>query len=115
MEIDKCISCGMCERSCPSGSLKVSKKDYTWQIDRFDCVQCGYCVTKCPVKCLSMVPGYQPPEPHKAWDIFRKSPEAIAAEEEKKKMKAEAARKALAAKKAKEAAAAENVKNTPEV
>lgn len=108
IEIDKCISCRLCQINCPSGAITVSKKDYTWAINRFDCVQCGYCVSKCPKKCLSIVPGYQEPEFGKSVTTFRKSDEAIAAilkAEEAKKAKAAAAKKAAAEKKAAEAAA----------
>jgi formate hydrogenlyase subunit 6/NADH:ubiquinone oxidoreductase subunit I len=109
IDVDGCISCGICQLSCPLGAIKVDKKEGTWDIDRFDCIACGYCVEKCPKKCLSMVSGYQEPGREKYEDKFRRSAEAMAAEAEKKKqaaLKAAAAKKALAEKKAREEAEA---------
>ncbi len=61
IDLDTCIMCGLCMRSCPSGSIKVDRPNATWTINRFDCVQCGYCTTVCPKKSLSINPGYQEP------------------------------------------------------
>ena len=72
IDIDDCILCGLCSRSCPSGALTVDRVAGKWNIDRFDCVQCGYCVEKCPKSCLSIVPGYQEPLPNKTVDVFEK-------------------------------------------
>ena len=72
IDIDDCILCGLCSRSCPSGALTVDRAAGKWSIDRFDCVQCGYCVEKCPKSCLSIVPGYQEPLPNKTVDVFEK-------------------------------------------
>ena len=51
IDIDDCVLCGLCSRSCPSGALTVDRAAGKWSIDRFDCVQCGYCVEKCPKSC----------------------------------------------------------------
>jgi len=72
IDMDKCIFCGMCMRSCPPGAIKVDRKEQTWQIERFDCIQCGYCTEKCPKNCLFIVPGYPEPEPEKTVDLFEK-------------------------------------------
>lgn len=109
IDIDDCISCGMCVRSCPSSTLRVNKAEGLWAINRFDCIACGYCVEKCPKKCLHMEPGYQEPMPNKSEEVFRKSPEVMKAEAEKRAAqlkKAAEAKKALEAKKAAEAAKA---------
>ena len=65
--IEQCIFCGMCMRSCPPGAIKVVRgtEEGTWTINRFDCIQCANCVEKCPKKCLSITPGYQTPGPEK--------------------------------------------------
>ncbi|MBQ9155755.1 MAG: 4Fe-4S binding protein [Eubacterium sp.] len=102
ISIDDCISCGLCVRSCPTGTISVDKKAGSWTINRFDCIACGYCVEKCPKKCLHMVPGYQEPMGEKAEAIYRISPEVMA---ERAAKAAEAAKKAAAAKAAKAAAA----------
>lgn len=79
IDIDDCILCGLCSRSCPSGALTVDRAAGKWNIDRFDCVQCGYCVEKCPKSCLSIVPGYQEPLPNKTVDVFEKPVAAASA------------------------------------
>ena len=60
LDVDACILCGMCERSCATDCIKVDKQDRTWSIDRLQCIQCGYCITVCPKKCLHMDPNYAP-------------------------------------------------------
>lgn len=106
IDIDQCISCGLCTRNCPPRCITVDKTAGTWTINRFDCIACGYCTQKCPKKCLHLVPGYQPPGPQKASATYRKSPEVM--EAERKKAAEMAARKAAALKaaQAKKAAAA---------
>ena len=103
IDIDQCISCGLCVRSCPPRCITVDKEAGTWTINRFDCIACGYCASKCPKKCLKLVPGYQKPGRVKEAATYRKSAEVMA--EEKRKAaemaaKKEAALKAAQAKKA---------------
>jgi len=102
IRIDECISCGMCVRSCPTGTLSVDKKAGTWTINRFDCIACGYCVEKCPKKCLMMIPGYQEPMNTKPEAVYQISEEVMA---ERAAKAAEAAKRAAAAKAAKAAKA----------
>ncbi|MDO5042052.1 MAG: 4Fe-4S binding protein [Slackia sp.] len=109
-DIDTCILCGICEKRCPTGAIKVAKKDGTWQIDRFRCVQCGTCVRECPKDSLSMNPNYPAPAPKKSVEVVQKpepSAEEIAAAQAKEAEKAERIKAALAAKAAREAAASE--------
>ena len=106
IDIDECISCGLCERNCPPGALKVEKPPKgTWSINRFDCIVCGYCVSNCPKSCLHMVTGYQEPMDEK-FDYSETRPhmgeEWVKAQAEKV-----AKAKAIAAQKAAEKAAAE--------
>ena len=109
IDIDQCISCGLCSRSCPPGALTVSMPNGTWTINRFDCIQCGYCVEKCPKKCLKMVPGYQTPEPSKAEETFTISEDTLKQRAEAKAKAMELAKqKAAEAAKAKAAAAAKD-------
>lgn len=61
IDIDDCIMCGMCQRKCPSGAIKVDRATRTWSIERMGCVQCENCVSGCPKKCLSIKPGYTEP------------------------------------------------------
>ena len=95
-----CILCGICEKTCPAGALRVDKADNLWAIDRFACVQCGACTRACPKECLTMEPTYQKPLAQKTEDVFYKPEET---EEEKAAKEAEKAAKLEAAKKAKEA------------
>ena len=72
INIEDCIMCGMCMRSCPPGAIEVKRSENTWSINRFDCVQCGYCAEKCPKKCLKIVPGYTAPDSSKTVESVTK-------------------------------------------
>lgn len=72
INIEDCIMCGMCMRSCPPGAIEVKRNENTWSINRFDCVQCGYCAEKCPKKCLKIVPGYTTPDSKKSVETITK-------------------------------------------
>lgn len=53
-DIDTCIFCGMCQRTCPVDAITVDRKAGDWTIDPYRCVQCASCVRECPKNCLSM-------------------------------------------------------------
>lgn len=72
IDMEKCITCGLCMRSCPSGAIKVDRAAGTWTISRFDCVQCACCVNVCPKKCLTMESGYTQPDSVKKSETFTK-------------------------------------------
>lgn len=56
----KCISCGMCQRSCPNGTINIESKMVdlpdgkkkkqlvNWMYDLGSCTFCQLCVTNCP-------------------------------------------------------------------
>ena len=77
IEIENCITCGLCMRSCPSQAIRVDRKAGTWTIERFDCVQCGFCVATCPKKCLFMETGYTEPDIMKKSETFTKPKEEM--------------------------------------
>lgn len=83
IEIEKCISCGICQKSCPPRCLTVDRKAGTWTINRFDCIACGYCTLKCPKACLHLAPGYQEPMGKKSEETFQR-PDMPAASPAKK-------------------------------
>ena len=72
IDIQKCISCGMCMRKCPAGAIVVDRSVKSWTINRFACVQCATCVDNCPVKCLRMEPQYAAPGTVKKAETFVK-------------------------------------------
>lgn len=78
IQMETCITCGLCARACPSLAIEVDRKAGTWTISRFDCVQCSSCVLACPKKCLTMATGYTEP------DIIKKSETFTKPVEEKK-------------------------------
>lgn len=53
-----CILCGICQKTCPCGTIEVNKAERTWSINRFQCIQCGSCVRACPKASLTMEPTY---------------------------------------------------------
>lgn len=104
--IDDCIFCGMCQRSCPAGAITVDRTTKTWKINPYACVQCGSCVDNCPKKCLEMQNVYTPAAQEKEDLVLQKilTEAEIRAEEEKKARQKEMAKKAMAARMAKKAA-----------
>ena len=100
---EHCIYCGICEKRCPTGAIKVNKKEGTWSIDHFSCIQCDTCVRECPKGCLQMDPVLVHPSAQKATEVFTK-PEPT--EEEKAELARKEAEKAARIKAAKEAKAA---------
>jgi len=70
IDVESCILCGMCDRSCSTNCITVDKAARTWTIERLQCVQCGYCITVCPKKCLEMNPNYAPATTERKADSF---------------------------------------------
>jgi formate hydrogenlyase subunit 6/NADH:ubiquinone oxidoreductase subunit I len=69
IDASKCISCGTCQRKCPSVAILLNKELKTWQIDRFRCIVCNSCVETCPAKCLEMDTQYTAPVTTKSVEI----------------------------------------------
>ncbi len=47
---DRCLGCGICEKSCPAGAISV---DETAWIDESRCIGCGCCAAVCPAGAIS--------------------------------------------------------------
>lgn len=63
----KCISCGMCDRTCPSGCITIEavkpegakkKELVAYHLDFTKCSLCGNCVEICPTKALDFSNEY---------------------------------------------------------
>lgn len=46
---DACISCGLCERICPTGTIRMQDGKPVWANT---CVQCVACIHRCPVRAI---------------------------------------------------------------
>ena len=71
-DINKCISCGLCNRRCPTYAIIVTKEPKEWQIDRLKCCTCNLCVEICPVKSLSMENQYSPPVTERPAAVYKR-------------------------------------------
>ena len=43
----RCIYCGLCEKYCPSGAIKVDVQKKTWSHDIGKCLFCSQCEETC--------------------------------------------------------------------
>ena len=51
---DACISCGLCERICPTGTISMREGKPVWSNT---CVQCVACIHRCPVRAIEYGKG----------------------------------------------------------
>ncbi|MCE5275715.1 MAG: 4Fe-4S dicluster domain-containing protein [Deltaproteobacteria bacterium] len=61
MDITTCIFCGICQKKCPTGAIKVDRANKTWEIERLACIACASCSDACPKQSLSMENTYTGP------------------------------------------------------
>jgi ech hydrogenase subunit F len=76
-DVEKCIFCGICQRTCPSFCLEVRKQERLWVYQPFSCVFCGLCVEKCPTGCLSMAARHRPPAAAREVIVLEGPPERV--------------------------------------
>ncbi|MHA1769990.1 MAG: 4Fe-4S binding protein [Candidatus Thorarchaeota archaeon] len=48
IDMDTCTLCGLCEKSCVYGAIKVDREEKEVRVDKDKCVACGLCVSVCP-------------------------------------------------------------------
>ncbi|MCC8095897.1 MAG: EFR1 family ferrodoxin [Tannerellaceae bacterium] len=46
---DACISCGLCEKVCPTKTIRIRKDRPVWN---HTCIQCSACIHRCPVRAI---------------------------------------------------------------
>ncbi len=46
---DRCISCGLCEKVCPTGTVRMEAGRPVWGSS---CIQCVACIHQCPVRAI---------------------------------------------------------------
>lgn len=51
-DIESCVYCGLCQKTCPNDAISVERADKKWEFKEDACIKCGACVDKCPKKCL---------------------------------------------------------------
>ena len=54
VDLNTCISCGICERNCPTNVITVIKSPKTVDFDMDFCKGCGICSDVCPQKSITM-------------------------------------------------------------
>ncbi len=50
IDIEKCISCGICQKKCSFNA--ISKSEEAYKIDTHRCDECGDCLINCPVSAI---------------------------------------------------------------
>jgi len=67
LDVNECIACGLCEKSCPNSAIKLTtektednkKRLSSYKLDRSYCLFCGLCVESCPKKCLRFTKEFE--------------------------------------------------------
>jgi NAD-dependent dihydropyrimidine dehydrogenase PreA subunit len=54
VDVERCVVCGTCEKSCPYGAIHMDKDEKTLEIDEEKCFRCGLCASRCKMRALAM-------------------------------------------------------------
>jgi len=54
VDMNRCVLCGICERSCPDGAIHQDKQAKVVEISEEKCSRCGLCMTRCKLRAISM-------------------------------------------------------------
>jgi ferredoxin len=55
VDMERCVLCGVCEKSCTYGAIHQDKDSKILEIDEEKCFHCGLCVTRCKLRAITMV------------------------------------------------------------
>jgi ech hydrogenase subunit F len=69
-DMEKCIFCRKCERSCPTNAITTDKDAKTQTVVRHRCIACNTCVEVCPTQTISMAPEYSKPDTAPTVHVF---------------------------------------------
>src|SRR6266699_2088451 len=59
IELDVCINCGWCRRSCPTDTIRFfTTHQRTHVIEPQGCIDCAICAHVCPVNVIALDPTY---------------------------------------------------------
>ncbi len=55
IDTEKCVGCGICEKSCPEKSLSINQATKKAEYNPEFCKGCGLCAEQCPKKAIKMI------------------------------------------------------------